>query len=117
MIDRRNVLQLLASPAVPGLLSAPIAPVTWLISLTTMLVQPQSRRIGDLAAGTFVVHERAPSAWRWTPSGSCSPTTTPSGNHDPRVRLSRTRVHPPLTITISLPSGSATRQRPRDCLK
>jgi uncharacterized RDD family membrane protein YckC len=52
----------------PGVLSAPIAPITWMISLTTMLVQPQSRRIGDLAAGTLVVHERAPAAWRWVPA-------------------------------------------------
>jgi uncharacterized RDD family membrane protein YckC len=45
-----------------------LAPLTWCVSLTTMLAQPQGRRIGDLAAGTIVVHDRTPAAWGWVPA-------------------------------------------------
>jgi uncharacterized RDD family membrane protein YckC len=48
----------------PGLL---LAPLTWAISLSVMLAQPQGRRIGDLAAGTLVIHDRAPESWGWAP--------------------------------------------------
>jgi uncharacterized RDD family membrane protein YckC len=48
----------------PGLL---LAPLTWTISLSVMLAQPQGRRIGDLAAGTLVIHDRAPESWGWAP--------------------------------------------------
>jgi uncharacterized RDD family membrane protein YckC len=37
--------------------------VTWVVSITTMLFSPQGRRLGDLAAGTFVIHERTASSW------------------------------------------------------
>ena len=37
--------------------------VTWVVSLTT----PQGRRLGDLAAGTFVVHERTAVSWAALP--------------------------------------------------
>jgi uncharacterized RDD family membrane protein YckC len=49
----------------PGLI---LAPLTWVVSLTTMLAQPQGRRLGDLAAGTLVIHDRTPAAWGWIPS-------------------------------------------------
>ncbi|BCJ51338.1 transporter [Actinoplanes sp. NBRC 14428] len=49
----------------PGLL---FPPFTWAVALTTMLFSPQGRRLGDLAAGTFVIHERAPAPWGWVPA-------------------------------------------------
>jgi uncharacterized RDD family membrane protein YckC len=49
----------------PGLL---FLPLTWAISLTTMIASPRGRRLGDLAAGTLVIHERAPAAWGWVPA-------------------------------------------------
>lgn len=49
----------------PGLT---LAPLTWAVSLGTMLAQPQGRRIGDLAAGTLVIHDRTPAVWGWVPS-------------------------------------------------
>jgi uncharacterized RDD family membrane protein YckC len=48
----------------PGLI---LAPLTWALSLGTMLAQPQGRRIGDLAAGTMVIHDRTPATWGWVP--------------------------------------------------
>ncbi len=41
--------------------------VTWVVSMTTMLFSPQGRRLGDLAAGTFVVHERTAVSWAALP--------------------------------------------------
>jgi uncharacterized RDD family membrane protein YckC len=49
----------------PGLIF-PI--LTWAISLTTMLANPRGKRLGDLAAGTIVIHERTPAAWGWVPA-------------------------------------------------
>lgn len=49
----------------PGLL---IPLVTWVVSLTVMLVNPQGKRLGDLAAGTIVIHERTPASWGWVPA-------------------------------------------------
>jgi uncharacterized RDD family membrane protein YckC len=49
----------------PGLV---LVPLTWVVSLGTMLAQPQGRRIGDLAAGTLVIHERTPASWGWVPA-------------------------------------------------
>jgi uncharacterized RDD family membrane protein YckC len=40
---------------------------TWIASLTVMLAHPRGKRIGDLAAGTVVIHERTPAAWGWVP--------------------------------------------------
>jgi uncharacterized RDD family membrane protein YckC len=49
----------------PGL----IFPVlTWAVSLVTMLANPRGKRIGDLAAGTIVIHDRTPANWGWTPA-------------------------------------------------
>jgi len=49
----------------PGLL---LVPVTWVVSLWTMLVNPQGKRLGDLMAGTIVIHERTPASWGWVPA-------------------------------------------------
>jgi uncharacterized RDD family membrane protein YckC len=49
----------------PGLL---LPGVTWVASLWTMLVNPQGKRLGDLAAGTIVIHERTPASWGWVPA-------------------------------------------------
>ncbi|WP_240942636.1 RDD family protein [Planosporangium thailandense] len=42
--------------------------LTWIVSLTTMLAHPRGERLGDLTAGTIVIHERTPSAWGWAPA-------------------------------------------------
>ena len=49
----------------PGLL---FPPLTWAVALTTMIFSSQGRRLGDQAAGTFVIHERSPAPWGWVPS-------------------------------------------------
>jgi len=49
----------------PGLL---IPVVTWLVSLTTLLLNRSGKRLGDLAAGTIVIHERTPASWGWVPT-------------------------------------------------
>jgi uncharacterized RDD family membrane protein YckC len=49
----------------PGLL---LPVLTWGFSLTTMLANPQSKRLGDLMAGTIVIHERTPASWGWVPA-------------------------------------------------
>ncbi|MFS8477687.1 MAG: RDD family protein [Micromonosporaceae bacterium] len=48
----------------PGLV---LPPLTWLASLWTMIAHPHGKRLGDLAAGTIVIHERTPEAWGWVP--------------------------------------------------
>ncbi|MEV6348332.1 RDD family protein [Actinoplanes sp. NPDC051851] len=48
----------------PGLL---MLPLTWAGSLATMLFSDKGRRLGDLAAGTLVIHERRPSGFRYVP--------------------------------------------------
>lgn len=49
----------------PGIL---LPPLTWVASLWTMIANPHGKRLGDLAAGTLVIHERAPEAWGWVPA-------------------------------------------------
>ncbi|WP_067497530.1 RDD family protein [Actinoplanes sp. TFC3] len=49
----------------PGML---FPPFTWAVALSTMIGSPRGRRLGDLAAGTFVVHERTPAPWGWVPA-------------------------------------------------
>ncbi|GAA0729706.1 RDD family protein [Dactylosporangium roseum] len=49
----------------PGLLM-PV--VTWLASIGTLLLNPSGKRLGDLAAGTIVIHERTPASWGWVPA-------------------------------------------------
>ncbi|GLW31089.1 transporter [Actinoplanes regularis] len=48
----------------PGLL---LPFLTWAVALTVMLFSENGRRIGDLAAGTLVVHERRPAPFRFVP--------------------------------------------------
>jgi uncharacterized RDD family membrane protein YckC len=48
----------------PGLV---LPPITWLVTIWTMVANPQSKRIGDHVAGTIVIHERTPAAWGWVP--------------------------------------------------
>ena len=48
----------------PGIV---LPPVTWIATIWTMIVNPQSKRIGDHVAGTMVIHERTPAAWGWVP--------------------------------------------------
>lgn len=40
----------------------------WIISMVSMTANPLSKRLGDHAAGTFVVHERDLEAWGWVPA-------------------------------------------------
>jgi len=40
----------------------------WVLSVVSMTASPTSQRIGDHAAGTFVIHERNLQAWGWVPS-------------------------------------------------
>ncbi|MGI5245333.1 RDD family protein [Dactylosporangium sp. CA-139066] len=49
----------------PGLLF-PV--VSWLFSLIVLMLNPNGKRIGDLVAGTIVIHERTPAAWGWVPA-------------------------------------------------
>ncbi|GAA4208067.1 RDD family protein [Actinocatenispora rupis] len=49
----------------PGVL---VPPLSWLVCLGVMIGQPAGRRLGDLAAGTVVIHERNPAAWGWVPA-------------------------------------------------
>ena len=49
----------------PGLI---MPMLTWVVSLLTMTFSPRGRRLGDLAAGTFVIHERSASEWGWMPA-------------------------------------------------
>ncbi|GAA4608639.1 putative RDD family membrane protein YckC [Actinoplanes octamycinicus] len=48
----------------PGLL---LPFLTWAGSLVTMIASDKGRRLGDLAAGTLVVHERRPVPFRFVP--------------------------------------------------
>ncbi len=47
----------------PGLMP----PLTWVASLACMLSDTRGRRVGDISAGTIVVHERTPIVWGWIP--------------------------------------------------
>ncbi|MCW3814699.1 RDD family protein [Micromonospora sp. DR5-3] len=42
--------------------------LSWVASVTVMLTDPRGRRLGDLVAGTLVVHTRAAGVWRPAPS-------------------------------------------------
>jgi uncharacterized RDD family membrane protein YckC len=52
----------------PALGMVVLLPLGWLISLWTMLVNPHGKRLGDLAAGTVVIHDRTPQSWGWVPA-------------------------------------------------
>jgi hypothetical protein len=45
-----------------------VLPLGWVITLWTMLVNPHGKRLGDLAAGTVVIHDRTPESWGWVPA-------------------------------------------------
>src|SRR5262245_24167884 len=64
---RHAIVRALVGAAVewPGLLM-PL--ITWAASLVTMISNPQSKRLGDLAAGTVVIHDRSPATWGWVPA-------------------------------------------------
>jgi uncharacterized RDD family membrane protein YckC len=64
---RHSLTRALVSVALewPGLI---LPLVTWLASLGTMLANPRGKRLGDLAAGTIVIHERTPASWGWVPA-------------------------------------------------
>ncbi|MEV8511326.1 RDD family protein [Dactylosporangium sp. NPDC051484] len=49
----------------PGLLF-PVA--SWLAGLGVLMLNPSGKRIGDLVAGTIVIHERTPASWGWVPA-------------------------------------------------
>lgn len=49
----------------PGVI---LPPLTWLASLWTIVAHRHGKRLGDLAAGTIVIHERAPQSWGWVPA-------------------------------------------------
>ncbi|MPZ26430.1 MAG: RDD family protein [Micromonosporaceae bacterium] len=40
----------------------------WVVSMVLMTTSPLSKRLGDHAAGTFVIHERNLEAWGWVPA-------------------------------------------------
>jgi uncharacterized RDD family membrane protein YckC len=42
--------------------------VSWLAGLGVLMLSPSGKRIGDLVAGTIVIHERTPAAWGWVPA-------------------------------------------------
>ncbi|WP_239133273.1 RDD family protein [Rugosimonospora africana] len=52
----------------PALGTGVALPIGWLISIWTMLVNPLGKRVGDLAAGTIVIHDRTPASWGWVPA-------------------------------------------------
>lgn len=41
--------------------------VTWVCGISAMLLSPKGKRLGDLAAGTVVIHDRSPASWGWVP--------------------------------------------------
>lgn len=43
------------------------APLTWIFGMVTMLFNPRGKRLGDLAAGTVVLHERLPDRGGYAP--------------------------------------------------
>jgi uncharacterized RDD family membrane protein YckC len=43
------------------------APLTWIVGVVAMLFSPRGKRLGDLAAGTIVLHERLPDRGRYAP--------------------------------------------------
>jgi len=64
---RHSLIRALVAVAVewPGL----VLPVlTWTLCLGTMLANPRGKRVGDLAAGTIVIHDRTPAGWGWVPA-------------------------------------------------
>ncbi|MDG4784860.1 RDD family protein [Micromonospora sp. WMMD1102] len=42
--------------------------LTWAVGVTVMLTDPRGRRLGDLAAGTLVIHDRSPAGTNYLPT-------------------------------------------------
>ncbi|MFY1690232.1 RDD family protein [Plantactinospora sp. WMMB782] len=42
--------------------------LTWVVGVTVMLTDPRGRRLGDLAAGTLVIHDRSPTGTNYLPT-------------------------------------------------
>ncbi|MEQ4304906.1 RDD family protein [Plantactinospora sp. B6F1] len=42
--------------------------LTWAVGVTVMLTDPRGRRLGDLAAGTLVIHDRSPAGTGYVPT-------------------------------------------------
>ncbi|WP_239140067.1 RDD family protein [Plantactinospora endophytica] len=42
--------------------------LTWAVGVTVMLTDPRGRRLGDLAAGTLVIHDRSPAGTGYLPT-------------------------------------------------
>ncbi|GAB3970291.1 RDD family protein [Plantactinospora veratri] len=42
--------------------------LTWAVGVTVMLTDPRGRRLGDLAAGTLVIHDRSPTGTGYVPT-------------------------------------------------
>ncbi|WP_326551578.1 RDD family protein [Micromonospora sp. NBC_01813] len=74
----------------PGLL---LPPFTWVASLVTMLANGQGKRLGDLAAGTLVVHDRVQASWGWVPG-------MPSALADWARTLDLTRLDDELALSV-----------------
>jgi uncharacterized RDD family membrane protein YckC len=74
----------------PGLL---VPPLSWLLCLAVMVGERSGRRLGDLAAGTLVVHERSPQSWGWVP-------TMPAQLADWAQRLDLTGLDDQLANTV-----------------
>jgi uncharacterized RDD family membrane protein YckC len=48
----------------PGLMP----PLTWFTSVITMMSNADAKRLGDIAAGTIVIHDRTAQTWGWVPA-------------------------------------------------
>jgi uncharacterized RDD family membrane protein YckC len=82
-------------------------PGIYAVGIVTMLCNKRNRRLGDLAAGTLVVHERAAEAPLW--SGSTSRTITAAVfAPDPAVQ---SPFAPP---SVDLPADAVARLSPDD---
>lgn len=63
---RHSLIRALSAFAVefPGVL---LPGLTWFATMAVMLIHPSGKRVGDLTAGTIVIHERTPHARVWVP--------------------------------------------------
>ncbi|MFC6014626.1 RDD family protein [Plantactinospora solaniradicis] len=64
---RQSLTRSLVGVAVewPGLV---LPLLTWAVSVTVMMTDPRGRRLGDLAAGTMVIHDRSPAGSGYVPA-------------------------------------------------
>jgi uncharacterized RDD family membrane protein YckC len=85
-------------------------PGFYAIGIITMLCNRRSKRLGDFAAGTLVVHERAPEPPLWGGSGS---RTITAGAFAPRPRprpssIPMPSIFPPMPSPASPPTTSTS---------